>query len=191
MDNYFENIIFNADNSFNDSITKKESLEFVACQFFGTDFSEINFSRLKFIDCEFIECNLSNSSLRGAFFRHAIFLRSKLIGLNWTEVLSVSNCSFLECIMDYSVFHSMNLKKFVFTECKMLEVEFSAAQLSKASLNYCMLKGASFNKANLSEADLRGSADYYIDVRYTEVRKAKFSMPEALSLLSSLDITLE
>ncbi len=188
MDNYFENITFTIENS---SFDLKKSLEFVECHFIGIDFSQYNLSRFKFLDCEFHECNFSNSCLKGASIRHASFIKSKLIGLNWTEATSVSTSSFSECILDYSIFHSMNLKNFIFSDCKMLEVEFSDAQLSKAILNRCMLRGTTFNKANLQEADLRGSTEYDIDVRYTNIKKAKFSMPEAMNLLNSLDIFIE
>lgn len=188
MSQYFENNIFNAEDFAHDS---SSSAEFVGCQFIGIDFSEFNFSRLKFLDCIFSECNLSNASLKSGVFRGVSFKKSKLIGLNWTEVATLASCSYSDCIMDYCVFQSMNLKGFSFSDCKMMEVEFSESQLVKASITGCMLRGSSFNKANLSEADLRGSTEYFIDVRYTNIKKAKFSMPEALTLLSSLDIILE
>lgn len=188
MSQYFENSIFNPEDFSHDS---SNSAEFVGCQFIGIDLSTFNFSKLKFLDCTFSECNLSNVSLKSGVFRGVSFKKSKLMGLNWTEATTVASCSFSDCIMDYCIFQSMNLKNFVFSDCKMMEVEFSESQLVKASINHCMLRGASFNKANLGEADLRGSTEYYIDVRYTNIKKAKFSMPEALALLSSLDITLE
>lgn len=188
MEHYFENNIFNTEDF---SLDSKDSGDFVGCHFIGIDFNMLNFSRLKFLDCEFVECNLSNNNLKGASFRGGSFKKSKLIGLNWSEASSVVACSFSDCILDYSIFHSMNLKNFIFTDCKMLEVEFSESQLVRALINRCMLRGASFNKANLEQADLRGSTDYFIDVRYTNIKKAKFSLPEAMALLSSLDIILE
>lgn len=188
MSQYFENNIFNAEDFSHDQAL---SAEFVGCQFIGIDLSEFNFSRLKFLDCEFSECNLSNASFKSAAFRGCTFKKSKLIGINWTEASSIASLKFSDCIMDYSVFHSMNLKGFSFVDCKMLEVEFADAQLEKAVITGCMLRGSGFNKATLLNADLRGSTEYFIDVRFTNVKKAKFSMPEAMSLLSSLDITIE
>lgn len=188
MDQYFENNIFSACDFSHDS---SRSAEFVGCQFIGIDFSEFNFSKLKFLDCSFFECNLSNVSLKSGVFRGVSFKKSKLIGLNWTETTTLANCTYSDCLMDYGIFQSMSLKNFSFIGCKMMEVEFSDCQLVKASITGCMLRGSSFNKANLNEADLRGSTEYLIDVRYTNIKKAKFSMPEALTLLSSLNIVLE
>ena len=188
MDSYFENITFNTESN---SFDLKKSLEFVGCHFIGIDFNSFNFSRSKFLDCEFTDCNLSNVSLKSSSFRDAHFKKSKLIGLNWTEASTVVSCRFSDSILDYSVFHSMNLKNFSFTDCKMREVEFSEAQLKRVSMNGCMLLGTSFNKTDLSEADLTGSTNYFIDVRHTNIKKTKFSMPEAMSLLTSLDIVIE
>jgi fluoroquinolone resistance protein len=183
-----QGISFNAEDFSHDSSI---NAEFVGCQFIGIDFSEFNFSRLKFLDCTFSECNLSNASLKSGVFRGVSFKKSKLIGLNWTETTTLASCTYADCIMDYGVFHSMNLKGFSFINCKMMEVEFWDSQLAKSSLTGCMLRGSAFNKADLSGADLRGSTDYFIDVRFTNVKKAKFSMPEAMALLSSLEIIID
>ena len=188
MTQYFENNIFNAEDF---SLDTNKNAEFVGCHFIGIDLSALNFSRLKFIDCEFIECNLSNSTLKSAVFRGVSFKKSKLIGINWTETTTLAACYYAESLLDYGVFQGANLKGFSFIDCKMLEVDFSEAQLSKSSFTGSMLRGASFNKANLNEADFRGASEYFIDVRYSTIKKAKFSMPEALTLLSSLEIIVE
>jgi hypothetical protein len=40
-------------------------------------------------------------------------------------------------------------------------------------------------------ADFREAFNYDIDFKFNKLAKAKFSIPEALSLLNSLDIILE
>lgn len=188
MSEYYDNEIFNAENF---PLKPDDACEFVECHFKGIDFTEYNFSRLKFLDCEFTECNLSNVSLKNANFRGVIFKKSKLIGLNWSIVNTLMSASFQESILDYSVFHSMNLKGAVFSDCKMCDVDFYESQLMKSSFVDCLLKGALFNKANLADSDFRGASEYFIDVRQTQVTRAKFSLPEALTLLTSLEIILE
>ena len=84
----------------------------------------------------------------------------------------------------------MNLKGAIFHECRMHEVDFFEAQLVKSSFRKCSLEAASFNKANLTEADFSLSYGYFIDVRHTKVTKAKFSLPEAVSLLHALEIVI-
>lgn len=73
----------------------------------------------------------------------------------------------------------------------MHEVDFYEAKLMKSSFSGCTLKGASFNKANLTDVDFRNATEYFIDVRDSIVTGAKFNLPEALTLLSSLKITIE
>ncbi len=188
MSDYYDNEIYYTENF---PLSPNEACEFVECHFNGIDFTTYNFSRLKFLDCEFTECNLSNVSLKNASFRDAVFRKSKLMGLNWSEASTLSNLSFYESILDYSVFHSLNLKGVTFSDCRMCDVDFYESQLQKSSFADSYLRGALFNKANLSEADLRGAKEYFIDVRQTQVTRAKFNLPEALTLLSSLEITLE
>ena len=48
-----------------------------------------------------------------------------------------------------------------------------------------------FSKTNLSGADFRGARNYYIDVRNNNVKKARFALPEAMSLLGSFEVIIE
>lgn len=188
MNNYFENNIFN-EHEF--PKTFDGSVEFIECQFHGIDFTIYNFSRFKFIDCEFVKCDLNNVSVRSSTFRNPKFSHSKLMGINWTEASTFSSPDFISCLLDYGVFQSMNLKNVVFKDCKMSEVDFYEAQLMKASFCGCALYGSTFNGANATEADFRGATQYAINVKETSVAKAKFSMPEAMSLLDALNVVVE
>ncbi|MBS0627616.1 MAG: pentapeptide repeat-containing protein, partial [Verrucomicrobia bacterium] len=50
------------------------------------------------------------------------------------------------------------------------------------------LLGTIFHNSDLSKADFSGSENYEIDVRLNKVKKARFSLPEALGLLRGFDI---
>ncbi|MBY0414609.1 MAG: pentapeptide repeat-containing protein [Bdellovibrionales bacterium] len=188
MNDYNENQIFTED-----SFTYKsgEIIEFVECKFEGIDFSPYNVSRNKFFDCEFTNCNLSNVSLKSATLRNISFKASKLIGINWAEASALVNPSFKDCALDYGVFQGMNLKGATFFDCNMTEVDFYGANLEKAILCGSRLLGATFNSSNLYGTDFRGALDYSVNIRETKIAKAKFSMPEAISLLSALEIEVD
>ena len=47
-----------------------------------------------------------------------------------------------------------------------------------------------FRQCNLTRANFEEATGYAIDVKLNEVSKARFSLPEAVSLLRSLDIVL-
>jgi uncharacterized protein YjbI with pentapeptide repeats len=112
------------------------------------------------------------------------------MGINWTEAKSLSSLSFNDSILDYAIFQSLSLKETPFINCSIKEADFYETDLKKSSFTGSILTHTTFNKANCTEADFRGAMDYTIDVRETNIKKAKFNLPEALTLLHSLDIIL-
>lgn len=184
MNQYFENQNYNNDNF-------PGPAEYVECSFSAVDFQDYNMSRMKFIDCSFSECNFSNTSMKGVLLRSPKFSKSRLIGINWVECANFSGAEFNDCLLDYCVFQSLNLKSGKFIECKMHEVDFYEAQLVGADFSKSDLKDSVFNGADLRDADFRAAVNYFIDVRLTNIKKAKFSVPEAFSLLTGLGIIIE
>jgi fluoroquinolone resistance protein len=165
--------------------------EFINCTFSYIDFTNSNLTLCKFIECQFTNCNLSNVSLKNSVFRDTHFNACKLLGLNWAEAQTISSPTFSESVLDYAVFQSLSLIGVSFKNCSMKEVDFYEANLSKSNFTDSVLSQASFNKANLSQADFRGALDYFIDPGETNIKKAKFSMPEALALLQALEVILD
>jgi uncharacterized protein YjbI with pentapeptide repeats len=187
--NYYEEKIFNS--QLFSKLFPYETSEFINCSFELIDFSEINLSLSKFIECKFSKCNLSNVNLKNTSIRDVIFSECKLIGLNWSETQTVSTLAFQESILDFSVFQNQKLNGVLFKNCSVKEVDFYNANLSKASFSGSNLSKTTFIKANLSQADLRDAYNYDIDPKETNIKKAKFQLPEALNLLRAFDIILE
>lgn len=187
LNQYFENLQITA---LDVNLINNTGAEFIECHFTAIDFTEVNFSRQKFIDCEFTKCNFNNASVKNTILRSPKFNHSKLMGINWTEAATFASPSFNECLLDYGVFQKLNLKNASFVNCKLLEADFYEADCLKASFIGSVLSGTTFNKANLSEADFRGATQYNINPLETRIKKAKFSMPEAMALLDSLNIIL-
>ena len=187
--NDFDEINFD-ETSFN-KILPLKYFEFVECTFNSIDFTQLNLSLNKFIECKFENCNLSNVSVKNTLLRDCHFINCKVIGVNFSETQAFTTPSFFESALDYSVFQLLNLTSAIFKNCSMREVDFYEANLSKAEFSGSLLEGAVFNGANLTAADFRGAQDYSIDLRVTNVKKAKFSIPEALNLLKALDVSLE
>jgi uncharacterized protein YjbI with pentapeptide repeats len=186
-ENFLENQSFTEDN-FKLFIP---DAEFESCQFNSINFSEIKFNNIKFIDCTFNKCNLSNVSLKKCSLRDVKFVGCKLIGINWCECSTLIHPEFIESQLDYSVFQGLILSKIKFDRSSLRDVDFSHANLSKTSLTGTLLKNSQFLHANLTGADLRGARDYFIDIKVTNVKKTKFSMPEVLALLDALDVVIE
>jgi fluoroquinolone resistance protein len=75
-------------------------------------------------------------------------------------------------------------------DCIALDVDFRQADLSEADFAGTDLSQSLFGDTNLSQADLSRACNYDIDPGLNVLRQARFSLPEALSLLHSMDIVL-
>jgi uncharacterized protein YjbI with pentapeptide repeats len=71
-----------------------------------------------------------------------------------------------------------------------VNVDFREADLSKADFGGSDLSDSLFLNTTLVEADLSRARNYTIAPNANELRKAKFSLPEAMSLLYNLDIDM-
>ncbi len=62
--------------------------------------------------------------------------------------------------------------------------------MKKADFDGSDLQHATFRGTDLSEADLSTAKNYEIDPLHNTLKKAKFSLPDAVGLLSGLGIVL-
>ncbi len=166
--------------------------EFNDCTFKGCDLHETEFVACRFNDCEFIDCNLNMITIKDCSFREVTFQDSKLVGINWLaadwpKLVSNSPINFQDCQLDYSTFIGLALKKIKLKGCSLKDIEFSDADLSEADFRDSVLTSSRFNNTNLSKARFDGATDYKIDITRNRVNKTKFSLPEAYSLLHSIE----
>ncbi|MEN8126330.1 MAG: pentapeptide repeat-containing protein [Planctomycetota bacterium] len=170
--------------------------EFVECSFVQCDFSESVFQNCKFMECEFQQCNLSLLKLIGSSFANTRFEDSKVIGVNWTEIswpkIKLSYpIKFVKCDISLSTFIGLDLREIVIKECRACDVDFREADLTKAELACTDFSKSQFFETNLTSADFSYARNYSIDIYQNKITKAKFSLPEALSLLDAVDIELK
>jgi len=168
-----------------------EGSEFFACEFLGLDLSSSSFNNSRLLDCKFSKCNLSNISLLGSTLRGTVVFDSKVLGVNFSNCNSLSNLSFERSILDFCSFQSIDLPKIIIKDSSLKEVDMSEGSFVSANFSGSDLSKTFFSKSDLSKSDFRGAKNYFVDPQFTNIKKAKFSMPEAMSLLSSLDIAVE
>jgi fluoroquinolone resistance protein len=177
----------------NDLISLKE---FGACTFIKCAFNETVFQNCSFHDCVFKGCDLSLVRLKGCSFTNTRFEDSQLIGVNWTETawatskVALTPVNFLGCIINYSTFMGLNLKKVILSKCTARDVSFEEANLTQANCKFTDFMNSRFMRTNLTEADFTGATNYSIAPGLNTLKKARFSLPEAMSLLYNLDIQL-
>lgn len=181
----FENVTINSD--------KVSDKQFYNCQFKRCDFTDTEFNHCRFEESTFTDCNLSLLKVTGSKFRNVMFKTCKLIGIDWTRanwpnIQISSTMDFDECSLNDSSFFGLCLIEIKMEGCQIQGVDFSEANCEEASFIQSDLLNSRFNKTNLNKADFTDAVNYSINVFDNQVSKAKFSLPEATSLLASLDI---
>lgn len=129
-------------------------------------------------------------------FSNTVFKESKIIGVNWSEASSVTGSigeplHFSKSIINHSTFSGLNLKKITIKECTAKDVDFRDADLTGSDLRDTDFIDTIFLNTNLTEANFTGAVNYSINATANKIKKAKFSLPEAMSLLYGLNIILD
>lgn len=171
------------------------SCSFMDCTFLRSSFSKVIFTSCRFIDCEFTECDFSLVKLPDCVFSGGAIRDSKVIGVDWTHVswtemglrkpLMIENCA-----ISHSTFIGLDLSEFKIRRCVAVNVDFREANLHKVDFRETDLMDSLFSNTNLTDADFRGAQNYQIDPTRNKIQGAKFSLPEAMALLYSMEIDL-
>jgi fluoroquinolone resistance protein len=171
------------------------SSEFHDCVFVGGSFVESVFRRCRFVTCVFRECDLSLVRVPQSTFTGVRFEECKLVGVNWTEACWPTArlgrpLSFSKCSISHSTFLGLRLQGIEIRDCVAQDVDLREADLSGAEFGLTDLSGSLFGGTDLSRADLSRAINYLIDPGKNVLTQARFSLPEALSLLHGMDIVL-
>ena len=175
-----------------------DEITFIACEFVKCDFHESTFKNCVLRDCRFKQCDLNLIQVDGSTFQDVYFEKCKMVGINWSKASwgktsfhqLIKKINFNECIINYNTFMNIHLHKIQMEKCIAKEVNFNEADLSGSSLRYTDFEGSMFAHTNLTETDLSKAENYSIDPMQNTLKKTRFSLPEALSLLYSLDIEI-
>src|ERR1035437_7714696 len=162
-----------------------EGVTFAQCTLIETDARDA-----KLIGCTFDGSTLSSVKIEGAVIQ-SHFLNSKIEGINFfmakRELLSLS---FANCLVRYSSFAELKLKKIAMTGCSLQFVDFADADLTEADFSNSTFEDCTFRNTNLTKADFRTARGYSIDPRLNKLKGAHFDLPEVLGLLDAFDIAI-
>lgn len=172
-----------------------QGASFYDCSFVKCDFSNAKLTECRFDSCSFSGCNFSLTKVRGSSFREVSFSSCKLIGIDWTAArwptVSLSGqLGFEECLLNSSSFFGLFLQEMKMEACQAHDVDFTEADCGHASFIQTDFAGATFHHTKLVKADFSDATQYVIDVRTSKVTGARFSLPDAVNLLRSLDIEI-
>ncbi len=119
-----------------------------------------------------------------------------MIGVNWAVADWPRGKSLFACIgffdysVSYSTFIGLSVRGINIPRCVAREVDFSEANLTLANCTFTDFSKSRFLHTNLTEGDFSGATDYSINASLNVLKGTKFSLGEAMSLLSSWDIIL-
>jgi uncharacterized protein YjbI with pentapeptide repeats len=169
--------------------------QFYDCTFTECSFAETELLKCRFSNCVFEGCDLSLMRVTDSAFSDTRFLDSKVLGVNWTLAdwstnLFGEGLIFQKCSINHSTFIGLQLKGISIVDCVASNVDFRETDLSKSNLSGTEFSESLFISTNLTEADFRDAINYAINPAKNMLTRAKFSLPEAMSLLFSMDIEL-
>ena len=172
--------------------------EFDSCTFLKCVFSESIFEDCSFRNCVFRGCEMNLIKINGCSFSDTHFENSQLLGVNWTETSMAKikfpfskPVGFTGCVINHSIFMWLNLQEIKLTKCIAHDADFSEADMTHANCTQTDFSNSRFWHTNLTGADFSGATNYSIAANLNTLKKTKFSLPEAMSLLYSLDIILD
>lgn len=169
-----------------------EQHEYNNYTFRNSDLSRFDFSSFEFHDCEFLNCDLSMVTLENTLLATVRFNNCKMLGVDFGKCSRFTfHVSFEECILNYGFFFKNRLKSVTFQKCILKEVNFIEADLTSAAFPGCDLSNAVFERCNLTACDFTSSENYNINPSDNKIKKAKFSYPAVLGLLSQYNIIIE
>jgi fluoroquinolone resistance protein len=186
------------DKTFNGLSFDQETMvdkTFYDCTFKECTFREAIVQHCGFHDCIFIDCDLSLAQVPETTFANVEFEKCKLIGIDWTAAhwpkFGIKRpFSFHQCALNYSFFSGLKLTNLRMTECIIKEADFTDVDLTGALFTKTDFTDSRFINCDLTKANFNDALNYAIDINQNRLKKTKFSLPEAVTLLKGLDIIL-
>jgi fluoroquinolone resistance protein len=163
---------------------------FDTCRFYGSNLKECMFEDCQFENCTFINCDISLLRFKRTQFNGIKIDNSKAIGITWQDADNPLNLEFSNTNLSYCSFYGKNLRKINITDSVAHDVDFANCNLSRANFTGTDLLNARFVNTDLSQANFTDAINYAINIQENNIKKARFKLPEALSLLQSLNIIL-
>jgi hypothetical protein len=178
------------------SITE-EYCKFIDCSFENCSFEDCTINHCHFVNCSFYNCNIISLTSQYSEIKNTVFKKCNLIGIHgWNGLLPVGKYTYAierieDCCLKYNSFIEMNFRKFDFSGNVIQESIFEECDLQESNFRNCRLEATQFFRCDVRKADFREAKGYVIDIPSNKLRQAKFSFPEVVSLLDSLEIKIE
>ena len=182
-----------------------ERLTFTGETFYDCDFSDCVFADCTFEDCkldhsvltecQFLRCTVTNLKTTMSRAKFTDFENCTLNNIDWMSLQGDGAFadpieSLRDCRLKYNTFTEMNLTKFKFAGSVIQRSMFAKCNLVSADFEKCDLLDTEFFQCDMRKANFKEASGYKVDIFGCKLQDAKFSLPEAVSLLGDLRIKL-
>ena len=165
---------------------------FLNCKFFKCNFSETKFINCRFSECVFENCTLLNLDISQSVFDDVVFIQTKLLGLNWSEIRNFhTKLKFEKSKIQYSTVQDLEFLEFQAIESTFFEMDFINCKLEKSVWSKTDLKRTNFVRCNLKNADFATARNYIISAKENYLNNTKFTYPEVKESLGELGMEVE
>ena len=124
--------------------------------------------------------------------QNVYFHGCKISGVNFSVVNTLLlKVRFEDCLISECNFTALQLQETGFRNCRIHNCDFYQAILTGADFSGSDLKDSLFENTDLSKANFSEARNYIINPLTNKIKKARFSLPEAMVLLNSFEIILE
>ena len=152
------------------------------------DLAGAELENVLFETCSFVATNLTD-----ARFSSVAFEGCKLVGVDFRKCRAFPSVdvSFVDCVLDACNFSDLALRKQKFVSCDVRRCVFLRSDLTDADFSHSDLDESIFHECDLRRADFSRARNYLVDPNGNKIAGAKFSLPEAISLLRGFDIVMK
>lgn len=166
--------------------TEYADMVFDRCTFVSANLCECEFQTVRFVTCDLSLARLANTRMNGVTFEGCKFLN-----VDFRKCKGFLDMRFENCVFDSCNFSDLTLKQQAFVACELRRCTYIHTNLVAADFSHSDLSESLFHDCDLTRADFSRAKNYAIDPTGNKVAKAKFSLPEAVSLLRGFDIVLK
>lgn len=161
--------------------------EFYRCTFQNCQLQESRWKRSKLEVCVFNGCDLTRAQLQETALRDVRFEGSKLMGIDWTGVSTNPEVAFEDCVLRYTSFVGLSLRRTRFLRCTAMEANFFDLDLTEADFTGTDLTGSNIRGCNLTRANFSGTVGAFIDpANRNNVKGTQVPVETAVLLAQSL-----
>jgi uncharacterized protein YjbI with pentapeptide repeats len=120
------------------------------------------------------------------------FENCKILGINFSEAMQLTfSPEFEECLISNCSFSNLKMPKTKFENCKIVSTDFNDSNLIECNFENATFEDTHFSNCNLNKASFIRAKNYTIDPTENQMKKAKFSFPDVITLLDKFDLEIE